>query len=120
MKAPTRRLAAVVLAAAMPLPCFAAPALIADVAVSSEAVPSALAPIAIHFGTRLAAGPHERASIGVMAGIKEGKPLEVMMWGGGGAIAGSFAGPLGTIVGAGTGALCGLLYSIFVVPHNGP
>ncbi len=120
MKAPARKLAAVVLAAAMPLPGFAAPALIADVAVSSAAAASKPAPLDIHFGIRVADGPHKRVSIGVMAGMKEGKPLEVMVWGGGGAIAGSLAGPLGTIIGAGTGALCGLLYSIFIVPRNGP
>ncbi|MBI3554423.1 MAG: hypothetical protein HY077_18155 [Elusimicrobia bacterium] len=54
------------------------------------------------------------------SGLKEGKPLEMAVWGGGGAVAGSLAGPLGALIGAGAGALCGLLYSVIVVPHNGP
>jgi hypothetical protein len=97
-----RKLAAAsLIAAALARPCSAD--LIADVAVSTAS-----------------ASPRRRSSAGTGAGLKEGKPLEVMLWGGGGAIAGSLAGPLGTIVGAGTGALCGLLYSVFIVPRNGP
>jgi hypothetical protein len=42
-------------------------------------------------------------------GISEGRPLETVLWGGGGAIIGSIAGPLGTIVGASVGALIGLV-----------
>lgn len=87
------------LAVALTSPCAAAPTLIADVAVSTGT----------HYERRKGPGL-----------LGEGKPLEVMVWGGSGAIAGSLAGPLGTAVGAGIGALCGLLYSQFVVPHNGP
>jgi hypothetical protein len=72
-------------------------------------------PFEFNFGT--AGG---RTSAGVGVGLAEGKPLEVMIWGGGGAIAGAMVGPVGAIVGAGAGALLGLLYSVFVVPHNGP
>ena len=41
-------------------------------------------------------------------GIKEGRPLEVLLWGGGGAIVGSLAGPVGTVIGAAVGSLIGL------------
>lgn len=63
---------------------------------------------------------HRRTSIGLRGYFSEGKPLEMTVWGSGGAVAGSLAGPAGAIIGAGVGALCGLLYSIIVVPHNGP
>jgi hypothetical protein len=76
--------------------------LIADVYVSTASIPPR--------------GKPSRAG----AGLKEGKPLEMAAWGGGGAIVGSLGGPIGAMIGAGAGALCGLLYSVFVVPHNGP
>jgi hypothetical protein len=62
----------------------------------------------------------KRRTIGVGRLFEEGKPLEVMVWGTGGAVAGSLGGPAGAVIGAGVGAFCGLVYSIFVVPHNGP
>jgi len=74
-------------------------------------------PQPLEFGFQKSDG---RTSAGVGIGLAEGKPLEVMVWGGGGALAGAVAGPLGAIVGAGAGTLLGLLYSVFVVPHNGP
>ena len=55
-----------------------------------------------------------------VGGMAEGKPLETMLWSGGGAIIGSVAGPPGAIIGAGIGAIAGLLVAVFVVPHNGP
>jgi hypothetical protein len=42
------------------------------------------------------------------------------LWGSGGAIAGSLAGPAGAAIGGAVGALCGLVYSVAVVPRNGP
>jgi len=119
-RASVRKLASVIAAAAMPLPGFAAPALIADVVVSSAAAPSTLAPITFRLDSRPGAGPKGRHSVGVKAGLGEGKPLEMAVWGGAGAIAGSLAGPAGAVIGAGAGALCGLLYSVFIVPRNGP
>lgn len=65
-------------------------------------------------------GGKDGASIGVSGGLAEGKPLEVMMWGGSGAVAGALAGPFGAAVGGVVGAACGLVYSVFIVPHNGP
>ena len=56
----------------------------------------------------------------VGAGISEGKPLQVMVWGGAGAIVGSMAGPLGTVVGAATGSVFGLIVSIFIIPKVQP
>jgi hypothetical protein len=41
-------------------------------------------------------------------GLKEGRPLEVLLWGGGGAIVGSLAGPVGTVIGAAVGSLIGI------------
>jgi hypothetical protein len=89
----------VILATLLAAPCAAE--LIADVTVSSATIIS-----------------QPRPGAGGLLG--EGKPLEVLVWGSGGAVIGSLAGPLGTVIGAGAGALCGLVYSIFVVPHNGP
>ena len=62
----------------------------------------------------------KRPEAGKGGGISEGKPLEMTIWGGSGAVIGSLAGPVGTIIGAASGAFVGLLISIFVVPHNGP
>lgn len=66
------------------------------------------------------AGPASIPTVGIGAGIAEGKPLEMALWGAGGAVAGSLAGPGGAIIGAATGVTLGLLYSVFIVPHNGP
>ena len=93
------------LAAALASPCAALPELTADIAVSSQPASSSQSPSSATGG------------IGISS---EGKPLEMTVWGGSGAIVGSLAGPIGTIVGAAVGALGGLLISIFVVPHNGP
>lgn len=61
-----------------------------------------------------------RRSIGFGRVFEDGVPLNVGVWGGGGAVIGSLAGPPGAIIGAGAGALAGALYAIFVVPRNGP
>ncbi|TPW19983.1 MAG: hypothetical protein FD126_2141 [Elusimicrobia bacterium] len=61
-----------------------------------------------------------KAPVRVGAGISEGKPLQVMVWGGAGAIVGSIAGPAGTVVGAAAGSAFGLLFSMFVVPRFQP
>ncbi len=61
-----------------------------------------------------------RRSIGFGRVFEEGVPLNVGVWGGGGAVIGSLAGPPGALIGAGAGALAGILYSVFAVPHNGP
>ena len=84
---------------ALASPCAAERTLIADVEFSS------------------ATARTQRRSSGLLS---EGKPLEVLVWGSGGAVAGSLAGPVGAVIGAGVGALCGLVYSVFVVPRNGP
>ena len=65
-------------------------------------------------------GPQKRAAIGVGGGIGEGPALEVMVWGGTGAIIGSAAGPIGAAVGGAFGAVVGLIYSFFVVPRIQP
>lgn len=65
----------------------------------------------------LPGGPQRRAAVGTGVGIPEGKPLQVMVWGGTGAVVGSTVGPLGTVVGAAAGSVIGLLVSIFVVPR---
>ena len=61
-----------------------------------------------------------RHSIGVGGGLAEGKLLETLIWGGGGAVAGAVVGPLRAAVGGVVGAAAGLLVAIFAVPHNGP
>jgi hypothetical protein len=108
---------AALLAAALASPCAAAPEL--AVAVSSAAA-SRPGTVILRVDPQTGTGRYRRPSLGLGRLFDEGKPLEVMMWGGSGAVAGSLAGPAGTIIGAGAGALCGLVYSIFVVPHNGP
>jgi len=61
-----------------------------------------------------------RRSVGLGTLFEDKAPLNIGVWGGGGAVIGSLAGPPGALLGAGAGAFAGLLYSIFVVPHNGP
>lgn len=53
-------------------------------------------------------------------GMNEGKPLEFLVWGGGGAILGSLAGPAGAALGGTVGAAAGLLFSTFVEPRTRP
>lgn len=65
----------------------------------------------------LPGGPQKRAAVGAGVGLSEGKPLQVMVWGGAGAVVGSTVGPLGTVVGAAAGSVFGLLFSVFVVPR---
>jgi hypothetical protein len=50
-------------------------------------------------------------------GMSEGVKLETVLWGGGGAIIGSLAGPVGTIVGGAVGFLIGLSIGI-VMPRK--
>lgn len=64
--------------------------------------------------------PSGKVALGTSVGLAEGKPLEVMVWGGAGAIVGSTVGPLGTVVGAAAGSVFGLLFSMFVVPRFQP
>lgn len=65
----------------------------------------------------LPGGPQRRAAVGAGVGLSEGKPLQVMVWSGAGAIVGSTVGPLGTVVGAAAGSVFGLLFSIFAAPR---
>lgn len=113
----TARPLAVLLAAALASPCAAAPAATADLSLSTASFRTPRKKPSF-FWSAAGSGniPLQRPSIGVGAGMKEGAPLEVMLWGGSGAVAGTVLGPGGTLVGAGLG----LLYSVFVVPHNGP
>lgn len=64
--------------------------------------------------------PRGAAGVGVGVGLKEGKPLQMMLWSGAGAVVGSFAGPPGAVIGAAAGAVAGLLVSIFIVPRTVP
>ncbi|MBI5245855.1 MAG: hypothetical protein HY923_01640 [Elusimicrobia bacterium] len=119
MKAPRLSLAAI-LVASLVLPSAAEPDLAADVAVSSAAA-SKPGTVILKVEPIGGASPyHRRTSIGLSGFFSEGKPLEMTVWGSGGAVAGSLGGPIGAVIGAGIGALCGLVYSVFVVPHNGP
>lgn len=119
MKEPRHKALAVILAAALASPCAAAPSLTSDILVSSAPVSKREPPL-FRFNFQQGTGPQGRSSVGIGVGLSEGKPLEMMLWGGSGAVVGSLAGPLGTIAGAATGAVVGLLISIFIVPHNGP
>jgi hypothetical protein len=64
--------------------------------------------------------PTGQVAVGTSIGLSEGKPLQVMVWGGAGAIVGSMAGPMGTVVGAAAGAAFGLVFSAFIVPRYQP
>ncbi|OGS01764.1 MAG: hypothetical protein A2V88_12560 [Elusimicrobia bacterium RBG_16_66_12] len=108
------------MARALATPCAAAPALTADIPVSSAPVRSRAEPFTFQFGFQKGIGSRDRSSIGVGSGLKDGKPLELALWGGGGAVAGSIAGPAGAVVGAAVGAVVGLVVAVFAVPHNGP
>ena len=50
-------------------------------------------------------------------GMNEGIKLETLLWGGGGAVIGSLAGPVGTVVGGAVGFLVGLSIGI-VMPRK--
>lgn len=109
MKARTRRLAAALLAAALPASAASPPSLSADLAISSTTSPARSAPL---FQLRFEKGPATggRAVAGVSLALDEGKPLQAGLWGGAGAIIGSLAGPLGAGVGGATGVLLGLVF----------
>lgn len=77
-------------------------------------------PPLMRLGVQPAATPTGRASLGASVGLAEGKPLEMLIWGGSGAVVGSMAGPVGAAVGGAAGAVVGLLYSVFVVPRVQP
>lgn len=96
------RVVSVILSLVLAGPCLGAGVLTSDVSISSMSAKG------------------KRSEAGQGGGISEGKPLEMTIWGGSGAVIGSLAGPAGTIIGAAAGAFVGLLISIFVVPHNGP
>ncbi|MCX5795304.1 MAG: hypothetical protein NTY77_07420 [Elusimicrobia bacterium] len=59
---------------------------------------------------------HERRAV-KGGGLGEGVKLETLLWGGGGAIIGSLAGPVGTIAGGAVGFLVGLTIGI-VMPRK--
>lgn len=59
---------------------------------------------------------HDRRAV-QGGGIAEGVKLETLIWGGGGAIIGSIAGPVGTIAGGAVGFLVGLTIGI-VMPRK--
>jgi hypothetical protein len=106
-----RKLAATLIAAA----------LTTDVTVSTRPAPGPGAGILRVEPREAPAGQgRARRTIGFGRVLEDGVPLNVGVWGGGGAVIGSLAGPPGAIIGAGAGALAGLLYSAFAVPHNGP
>jgi hypothetical protein len=59
---------------------------------------------------------HEQ-SAGRGGGLSEGIKLETLLWGGGGAIIGSLAGPVGAVAGGAVGFLVGLSIGI-VMPRK--
>ncbi|MBI5596567.1 MAG: hypothetical protein HY928_10805 [Elusimicrobia bacterium] len=99
---------------------LAAPARAAVTVTASSSPIHVDAPPLMRLGAQPAATPTGRASVGVGMGLSEGKPLEMLLWGGSGAVVGSMAGPLGAAVGGAAGAVVGLLYSVFVVPRVQP
>ena len=121
----SRTLAAVSLALSCAGSAVAQPALKADVGVSSAPVRAKNEPFTFHFeferpkpGQPSADQAHVHG-VGVGAGIREGKPLEMTLWGAGGAMIGIIGGPVGIVVGAAAGAIAGLLVSVFAVPKEG-
>ena len=106
------------LAAALlaPQPAAALPAMTGDVTASSTAVKTT----DFKFRVEDDRTKHGRAEVGVSLMMDEGRPLEFLVWGGGGAILGSLAGPAGAALGAAAGAAAGLLFSTFVEPRTSP
>lgn len=118
MKASKLSLAAV-LAASLASSGAAASDMTADVAVTTAAVHKP-GTVLLRVEPMTSDAPYRRRSIRLGHFFEEGKPLEMTLWGSGGAVIGSLGGPAGALIGAGAGALCGLVYSVFAVPHNGP
>lgn len=52
--------------------------------------------------------------VGLGVAMQEGPVLETMLWGGGGAIVGSVAGPPGTLIGAAVGSVAGLIVGLIM------
>ncbi len=107
MKA-TRSSLAVVLAAAL-----AAPGGAADLALSSATIKNKSAPLEYRFRYDKPHSSVSRGSIGFGRVLAEGPVLQVGIWGGGGAVIGSVAGPLGTVIGAAAGTVAGLIVNAF-------
>lgn len=114
-----RTLLALALSTALARPCAAGDSTPAATAEVSVATAAAKPPPLLRIVTQPGAGPQGAPSVGIGVGIAEGKPLEMLVWGGAGAVAGSIAGPFGAIVGAAAGAAGGLLFSLFVEPRYG-
>jgi len=108
-----KRLAALLLALALPAQGADAP-LKADVGVSTKAADKG--PIEFKLSFEPGDGVRVPKHIGVRAKLAEGKPLQMMLWGGAGAVVGTLAGPFGAAVGGAAGVVAGLLFSIFVQP----
>ncbi len=125
-----RALAALILAPSLALARTPAPAGDpASVAAADPAIPAALPGIFIpsgESGARKKPPPFvfgfdkTTGSPTVGVGLADGKTLEMSLWGGGGAMIGSVAGPVGIVVGGLLGAAVGLFVAVVVVPHDGP
>lgn len=113
------KMLAVMLATTLAYPLVAETGSRPDVLVSSGAAQGGK-PLPFRLVFKEGAAPKGAATIGIGVGMKEGKPLEMLLWSGAGAVTGSIAGPMGTIVGAAAGAALGLLISVFVVPRTNP
>lgn len=100
-------------------PAAAEPSLVADPPSISTGAPDKVI-LRVEPREAPAGAGRARRSVGLGTLFEDKAPLNIGVWGGGGAVIGSLAGPPGAMIGAGAGALAGLLYSIFVVPHNGP
>jgi hypothetical protein len=120
MRGITAALAVALMSASEPAAAAALiePILKADVDVSTASAKDKKGkpPIEFKLGYRKAEGSHERDVIGVGVGMKEGKPLEMALWGAAGAVAGSLGGPFGAAVGGAVGVVAGLVYSHFFPP----
>ncbi|MBI4387296.1 MAG: hypothetical protein HY551_07925 [Elusimicrobia bacterium] len=119
MRAQSTKALAVFLLAAFARPCAGIPNFSPDIYVSSGAVPAKNPePITWRPVFNKKTGAHEHDSVGVGGGLSEGPPLQMMLWGSGGAVIGSVAGPIGAIIGSAVGVIGGLLISIFSDPRD--
>ena len=83
-----------------------------DLSVSSQTLPAKPAAAVYRVGmvesTAVFPGRPRHGFLGLGRLFEEGKPLQMTVWSGGGAVCGSLAGPVGAAIGAAAGALVGL------------
>jgi hypothetical protein len=71
-------------------------------------------------GRAWSSGQNQGVRAGSGVGIREGMPLEMLLWGGGGAIVGSIGGPVGAVIGGSIGSLIGAVVGAVMTRKSSP